>query len=80
MIRFRRFDPEQFPDRGDIGGTIAIAEEAVVVDAVLASWEHVDEEPADELSHCQRHGGVATGAFEAVILDAEGDMIGIGPD
>ena len=80
MICTWRFDPEQLPDFGDIGRTIAIAEEAVVADAMLASWEHMDQEPADELGRCQRHGGVATGAFEAVILDAEGDMIGIGPD
>ena len=44
-----RSDSEQFPDRSDIGCTVAIAEEAVVADAVLPSWEHVDQEPADEL-------------------------------
>jgi hypothetical protein len=75
-----RFDPEQLPDFGDIGRTVAISEEAVVADAMLASWEHMEQEPADELGRCQRHGGVATGAFDSVILDAEGDVIGIGSD
>jgi hypothetical protein len=75
-----RFDPEQLPDFGDIGRTVAISEEAVVADAMLATWEHIDQEPAHELGHCQRHGGVATGAFDAVILDAKGDVISIGSD
>ena len=67
------FDPEQFPDPGDIGGTVAVSEEAVVADAVLAFWEHMDEEPADELSRRQRHGGVSAGALDTVIFDAESD-------
>ena len=75
-----RFDSEQLPDPGDIGRTIAISEEAVVADAMLASWEHMDQKPVDELGRCQRHGGVATGAFDAVILDTKGDVIGIGSD
>ena len=44
-----RLGPEQLPDPGDIGGTVAVSEEAVVADAVLALWQHVDQEPADEL-------------------------------
>ena len=74
------FGPEQFPDPGDIGRAVAIAEEPVVADAMLAFWEHMHQEPADELSRFQRHGGVAARTFDAVILDAEGDMIGIGLD
>ena len=80
MSWVRGFGSEQFPDFGDIGHAVAISEEAVVADAMLASWQHVDQEPADELGRCQRHGGVAAGAFDAVILDAEGDVIGLGPD
>ena len=80
MICIWRFGPEQFPDRGDIGCTVAIAEESVVADAVLAFWQHMDEEPTDKLSRFQRHGGVSTGAFDTVILDAESDMISIDPD
>ncbi|MFT4916550.1 MAG: hypothetical protein ACI9C3_002421 [Yoonia sp.] len=74
------FDTEQLPDLGDIGRAVAIFEEPVVADAVLASWEYVDQEPVNELNRCQRHGGVAARPFGAVILDPEGDMICIGPD
>ncbi len=80
MICIWHLGPEQFPDRGDIGCTVAIAEEPVMADAVLAFREHMNEEPTDELSRFQRHGGVPTGAFDTVILDPESDMIGIGPD
>ena len=45
----RWFGPEQVPDPGDIGGTVAVSVEAVVADAVLAFWQNVDQEPADEL-------------------------------
>ncbi len=44
-----RLGPEQAPDPRDIGGTVAVSEEAVVTDAVLAFWEHMDQEPAYEL-------------------------------
>jgi hypothetical protein len=67
------FDPEPFSDRGDIGRTVAVSEEAVVANAVLPSWEHMDQEAADEFSRCQRHGSLAARPFGAVILDAEGD-------
>ena len=73
MICIWRLDPEQFPDPGDIGCTVAIAEEPVVANTMLAFWEDMDEEPTDELSRCQRHGGLSTGAGDTVILDAEGD-------
>jgi len=43
------FDPEKLPNPGDIGRTVAISEEPVVADAVLALWQNVDQEPADEL-------------------------------
>ena len=80
MICIWRLSPEQFPDCGDIGCTFAIAEEPVMADAMLAFWEHMDEEPAYKFSRLQRHGGVPGGAFDTVILDAESDMTGIGPD
>ncbi len=40
---------------------------------MLAFWQHMDEEPTDKLSRLQGHGGVPSGAFDTVILDAEGD-------
>ena len=44
MIVVWRFSPEQIPDQVDIGGAIAVSEEAVMADAVLAFWQHMDEE------------------------------------
>jgi len=73
MICIWRLRPEQLPDFDDIGGTVAIAVEPVMADAVLAFWQDMDQEPTDELSRFQRHGLVPTGAFDTVILDAEGD-------
>lgn len=68
-----RIGPEQASDPGDIGGTVAVSEEAVVTDAVLAFWQNMDQEPADELVRLQGHGGVSAGAVYTVVLDAEGD-------
>jgi hypothetical protein len=51
-----------------------------MANAMLSSGEHVDQEAADEFSSCQRHGSLAARPFGAVILDAEGDMIGVCPD
>ena len=68
-----RFSPKQQPDSGDIGCTVAVSKKAIVADAVLALWQDVDQEPADELGRRQRHGGVAACAFKTVIFDAEGN-------
>ncbi len=43
-----RESSEQFADAGDVGGAIAVSQEAVVADAVLALGEDVGEESADE--------------------------------
>jgi hypothetical protein len=51
-----------------------------VANAVLAFWQDVDQEPADELCRSQRHGGVAACAFKAVILELEGDAVLIKAD
>ena len=40
----------------------------------------MDEEAADELVHCQGHGLIAAGSLDPVILDLEGDAVGIGGD
>lgn len=80
VLMIWRFGPEQLPDPGDIGRTVAVSEEAIVTNAVLAFWQDVDQEPADELCRSQRHGGVAACAFKAVILDLEGDAVLIKAD
>ena len=80
MICIWRLGFEQFPDPGDIGRTVAIAKEPIMADAMLAFWEHMNEKPTDELTCFQRHGGVPTGAFDTVILDAESDATPIHTD
>jgi hypothetical protein len=80
MICIWRLGPKKIPDRGDIGGAVAITEEPVMADAMLAFWEHMDEEPTDKLSCFQRHGLVPTGAFDTVIFDTEGDATPIHAD
>jgi hypothetical protein len=49
VLMIWRFGSEQQPDPCDIGCTVAVSEEAIVTDAVLASGQNVDQEPADEL-------------------------------
>jgi hypothetical protein len=50
------FDTEQLPDRGNIGCAATVSIKPVVANAVLASGEHMDQESADKLRSCQRHG------------------------
>ena len=44
---------------GDVGGAVAVGEEAVMADAVEAFGRHMHQEAADELMRGQRHGLVA---------------------
>ena len=37
VLMIWRFGPEQLPDPGDIGCSVAVSEKAIVADAVLAS-------------------------------------------
>ena len=71
---------EQIPDPGDIAGPPPVSEEAVMANAVLTFWEHMDQEPADELSCVERHGRVSPAPLEAIILDAEGHAARIGAE
>jgi hypothetical protein len=51
-------------------------EKAVVADAVEARWQDMHQEAADELVGVERHQLVVSlGAFEAVILPLEGDVL-----
>jgi hypothetical protein len=75
-----RFGSQQVSDLRDIGGTVTVSEEAIVTDAVLSSGQDVDQEPADELICGRGHGGAATCAFNAIVLDAEGDTVTIETD
>ncbi len=57
---------EQHANAGDVGGAIAVSQEAVMTNAVLALGKHVDEEAPDELVRLQRHGLVAAGPIDPV--------------
>jgi hypothetical protein len=46
---------EQLAGAGDVLGTFAAGEQAVVADAVEACGQHVDEKAADELACGERH-------------------------
>src|SRR5215472_9454844 len=74
---------EQLAGAGDVGGTIAVGEEAIVADPVEALGQHVHQEAADELMRGERHrlpAVGAVGAVDAVVLPPEGDGIGVGGD
>jgi hypothetical protein len=75
-----RRDREQVSRTGNIGGAVAVGEEAVMPDAVKALRQDMREEPANELMRGQRHGLVSPRSLDPVILEFEGDAIGIGRD
>ena len=80
VLLVRGFGPQQLPDPRDIGRAVAIPIEPIMSDAVLAFGQDVDQEPADELICGQGHGGAAACAFEAIVLDAEGDTARVETD
>src|ERR1700688_5207892 len=53
--RFDRRHPEQFPATLKLAGTMAIAEEAVVSNAVKSIRQHMDQEAANELLSGKGH-------------------------
>src|SRR5215472_5136840 len=74
---------EQLAGAGEVGGTVAVGEEAIVADPVEALGQHVHQEAADELMRGERHRLPAVGAVgpvDAVVLPPEGDGIGVGGD
>ena len=50
---------------------IAIAEEAVIADALKAIWEHVEQEPADEFLRREGHGAMV---MVSIVLPAEANV------
>src|SRR5215471_9557024 len=73
---------DQLASAGELFGArvTSFGEQAVVSDAVEALWQHVHEEPANELARLESHGFVPFGAFEAVILVLERDATRVGGD
>jgi len=69
----RRGRGEQAPAEVELGGAMAIGEEAVVADAMEAVGEGMQQEAADELVDLQGHDlGLVV---MAIIFPAEGDLI-----
>ena len=71
---------EQFASVGDVGGTVGAGEQAVMADAMEALWQYVAEEAANELGGIERHGFVAAGPFDPIILPLESDAGLVGRD
>src|SRR3990170_4740047 len=63
---------EQRAGARDICDATAIGEQPVMPDAMQALGQHVHQEAADKLVCRQRHGLVATGSLDPVILPFEG--------
>src|SRR5271165_6493318 len=78
LRRFRRSDQLTRPRDGL--GLGAAGEQTVVPDPVEPVWQDVDEEAADELARLDRHGLVATGPLDPVVLVPERDAGGVGGD
>ena len=56
-------------------GTIAAEEKAVVAAAAETFGEDLSEKAADEFADLERHGGVAAGSFDPIVLDLECDAL-----
>ena len=54
-------------------GAIAAGEQTIVTDAMETLGEDVGEEAANELADLERHGGVASGSLDPIVLDRECD-------
>src|SRR5215467_405563 len=71
----RLWDNKQLSRPRDVLDPLAAREQAVVADAVEASWQHMDQETADELVSGKRHRLVSIGAFDPIVLPLEGDAV-----
>ena len=78
LRRCRRSDQLTRPRDGL--GLGAAGQQTVVPDPVEPVWQDVDEEPADELARLERHGLVAAGSLDPVVLVAERDAGRVGGD
>ena len=64
---------EQLASACDVGGAVAVGEQAIVSDAMEALGQHVDQEATDELVGRQRHRLVAARSLDPIVLVLEGD-------
>src|SRR6516165_2816871 len=66
---------EQLAGARDIVRTLTASEQAIVADAMEARWQHMHEEPTDELVRRERHHLVTRGTVEPVVLPFEGNVL-----
>src|SRR5258705_741311 len=78
LHRYHRSDQLTRPRDGC--GLGAARQQTIVPDPMEPVWQNVDEEPADELGRRERHGLVAAGPLDPVVLVAERDAGGVGAD
>src|SRR5262245_39578553 len=64
--------------RGGLGA--ASGEQAVVTDAMKAFGQHVQHEAPDELARGERHGVVAAGSFNPIVLVPERNAVLVDAD
>ena len=69
----RLWNIEQLTGSGDVLGSAAIGEQAVMADAVEPAGQHVDEEAADEFIDGECHQLAPVVLFGAVVLPFESD-------
>ena len=67
-LALRFCNSEQLTRASDVLGARPFGEQAVVVDAVQALWQHVNEEVADELACGEHHALVPIAALDAIVL------------
>jgi hypothetical protein len=66
-----RSDVEECAGCRDVLGAVGVGKEPVVADAVEALGQDMHQEPPDELVRLERHGLVAAGSLDPVVLVAE---------
>jgi len=76
----RALDAEQGADLCDVGPAGRACQQTIVPDAVEAVRQDLDQEAANKLRRGQPHHLLPVARFDAVILPAESDGLGIGAD
>src|SRR5271157_1074643 len=69
----RLWDVEQLTGTCDVPGPAAIGEQAVMADAMEPTWQHVDEEAADELVDGECHQLAPLVLLGAIVFPLESD-------
>ena len=64
---------KQFAGTRDIGLACGTGEQAVMADAVEATWQDMEQEAPDELVRREGHDALPLGTIAAIVLVAEGD-------